>query len=513
MEINGDYVNYRLSEGDLGSMVHEDGRLAISPVPDSPVAEGDRKRVKNLAAILASSAKRPLLVVGKGAAYSRCEDILSTFVSRTSIPFLPTPMGKGLLPSSHPLDVSAARSLALKGADLIILLGARLNWILHFGEPPKLAPNIQIAKIDINTEELGRNLATPGVSSSAQGEELSIVGDCGAVLIQLIEELNNVGWEGLGHTNDNPWLGQLKSTAESSVMKLHRKLHTPTPQDQKLTYHRTFHLLQKVLADLSIETYGGDLQNWEDNVVLVCEGANTMDISRSIFPISKPRQRLDAGTDATMGVGTGYAIASWCAYNLPPSTNIPGEEGKETPILDAPKRKKIVAIEGDSAFGFSAMEIETMARYHMDIIVIVINNGGVYKGIEYTDDGSSGSSTPGGPVIPTWSSDPRRDTITLPSTALSHHTQYATLGNALGAKGFQVWGVGDGSDASGGIEEELVRKVREAWKASEGELGPNGEAGKRGPAVIDVEIESGAQKELAFAWLGGEKGKNTDSRL
>lgn len=509
MEINGDYVTYKLSEGDLGSMVHEDGRLAISPVSDSPTAEGDRKRVRNLASMLANSAKRPLLVIGKGAAYSRCEGALSSFVSRTSIPFLPTPMGKGLLPSSHPLDVSAARSLALKGADLIILLGARLNWILHFGEPPKLAPNIQIAKIDISPEELGRNLAIPGVSSSAQGEELSIVGDCGAVLVQLIEELNNVGWEGL-ELHDNPWLGQLKSTAESSVLKLHPKLYTPTPQDGKLTYHRTFHLLHQVLAELSVETFGGNPQNWADNVVLVSEGANTMDISRSVFPISKPRQRLDAGTDATMGVGMGYAIASWCAYNLPPLNGTPGEDGKETPIPGAPKRKKVVAIEGDSAFGFSAMEIETMARYHMDIVVIVINNGGIYRGIEYTGEGGSESR---GSVISTWSSDPRRDTITLPTTALSHHTQYATLGNALGAKGFQVWGVGDGSDANGGVEAELVRKVREAWKASEGELGASGEAGKRNPVVVDVEIESGAEKELVFAWLGGEKGKNTDPRL
>ena len=505
MEINGDYVTYKLSEGDLGSMVHEDGRLAISPVHDSPIAEGDRRRVKYLANILANFAKRPLLIIGKGAAYSRCEDVLNAFVSRTSIPFLPTPMGKGLLPSSHPLDFSAARSLALKDADLIILLGARLNWMLHFGEPPKLAPNIQIAKIDINAEELGRNLATPGVSSSAQGEELSIVGDCGAVLVQLIEELNNVGWDGLKPTNDNIWVSKLKSTAESSVIKLHHKLHTPTPQDKKLTYHRTFHLIHQALAELSVETFGGDLQNWADNVVLVSEGANTMDISRSIFPISKPRQRLDAGTDATMGVGMGYAIASWCAYNLPPLTDIPGEEGEETPILGAPKRKKIVAIEGDSAFGFSAMEIETMARYHMDIIVIVINNGGVYKGIEYSGEGSSGASIPGGPVIPTWSSDPRRDTITLPTTALSHHTQYATLGNALGAQGFQVWGVGDGSDANSGVEADLARKVREAWKASEGGLSANGEVGKRGPVVVDVEIESGAQNELVFAWLGGEK--------
>lgn len=407
-------------------------------------------------------------------------------------------MGKGLLPSTHPLDVSASRSLALSTSDLIILLGARLNWILHFGAPPKLSPNIRIAKIDLSAEELGRNLSIPGVSPSAQGEDLSVVGDCGAVLTQLLLEIDSAGWEGL-NPQTSPWIRDLHSAAEISVQKLAPKLTTSTPEGRKLTYHRAFHLLQTTFAELAVHTHPSAKPqgHWADNVVFVSEGANTMDISRSIFPITQPRQRLDAGTDATMGVGPGYAIAAWCAYNLPQSSPSP-----TTPLLGAPStRKKIIAIEGDSAFGFSAMEIETMARYHMDIIIVVINNGGVYRGISYSSE-SAGSS----PKLPKWEDDPRRESMTLPTTALSWHTDYSRLGEALGAKGVKIWGGGED------IERRLVEGVRRAWELSEGVL-IGGKRGKRGPVVVDVEIESGEEKELVFAWLGGEKGAGKGAKL
>ena len=376
----------------------------------------------------------------------------------------------------------------------MVLLGARLNWILHFGAPPKLAPGVTIAKIDLSAEELGRNLAIPGVSPSAQGEDLSIVGDCGAVLAQLIEELDLAGWTP-PPVATNPWINDLHLASSRSIAKLAPKLTTPTPVGKKLTYHRTFHLLQKAFAELSgggEGGSGGEGTHWADNCVIISEGANTMDISRTIFPSSLPRQRLDAGTDATMGVGLGYAIAAWCAYNLPP---LPTTGAEKTPLLDAPKRKKIIAIEGDSAFGFSAMEIETMARYRMDIIVVVVNNGGVYRGIEYSPGKES--------HLPKWEEDPRRGELTLPTTALSYHTDYAAMAEGLGARGVRVWGRGDGSSAAGGVEGELVKGVRRAWRVSEeGEMG-----GGRGPVVLDVEIESGEEKELVFAWLGGEKAK------
>ena len=362
---------------------------------------------------------------------------------------------------------------------------------MHFGLPPKLAPEVSIAKIDLSAEELGRNLTIPGVAPSAQGEDLSIVGDCGVVLAQLMEELDSAGWTP-PEADTNPWIKDLHLAGSRSMAKLAPKLSTPTSPGQKLTYHRTFHLLQKAFAELSSRGAGGaggaggEGEHWADSCVFISEGANTMDISRSILPSSLPRQRLDAGTDAAMGVGLGYAIAAWCAYNLPAN-------GSSTPVLGAPKRKKIIALEGDSAFGFSAMEIETMARYRMDIIIIVINNGGVYRGIEYSDTT--------GTHFPKWEEDPRRSQLTLPTTALSWHTDYAAMADGLGARGVRVWGRGDGSNAVGGVEGDLVAGVRRAWDWSDGGVG-----GGRGPVLVDVEIESGEEKDLVFAWLAGEKG-------
>ncbi|KAF8477407.1 thiamine pyrophosphate enzyme, N-terminal TPP binding domain-containing protein [Kalaharituber pfeilii] len=553
VEINGDYVTYKLGKEELGLLVDKNGELAVTPVPEGPRPEGDKERVKDLAKLLMNGARKPLIVVGKGAAYSRCEDILHGFIERTSIPFLPTPMGKGLLPDGHPLDVSAARSTALSSADLIILLGARLNWILHFGAPPKFSPSVQIAKIDLSAEELGRNLGIPGLDrqhSGGMGEELGIVGDCGAVLTQLAEELDAAGWEGLSPRNHSgyekqapKWLLELSSARDLSTKKLAPKLHTPTPRGAKLSYHRTFHILHMVFAEMAAKTYGGESGgNVSDNLVYVSEGANTMDISRSIFTITRPRQRLDAGTDATMGIGLGYAIAAWCAYNLPQAEEntsaLPSNSTKskveeehrqgETMVLGRMPRKKIIAIEGDSAVGFSAMEIETMARYHMDIIIVVVNNGGVYRGVNYSpksrhsrpsSSSFSDSTDPFPAETATWKADPRRHTMTLPSTALSYHTRYSVLAEALGAWGIEVWGAGDGSnglslkthDSQGGenaagaagVEAKLVNAIREAWLWSEGAEGRNG--GKRGPVVVDVGIESGKGGELVFAWLGGRR--------
>ena len=101
---------------------------------------------------LLSQHKRPLVIVGKGCAYGRAENEVRTFVNKTGIPFLPTPMGKGVVNDSHELNISAARSTALKQADLIILMGARLNWILHFGLPPRFHKDVKLIQLDISPE-------------------------------------------------------------------------------------------------------------------------------------------------------------------------------------------------------------------------------------------------------------------------------------------------------------------------------------------------------------------------
>lgn len=259
---------------------------------------------------------------------------------------MPTPMGKGIIPDSSPSNMSASRSAALKSADVVLLLGARLNWILTFGLPPKWKAGVKIIQVDLNADELGKNGHDPS---------LSLVGDVELVVEQLVSELGSWRYQGQS-SSYYKGLQAAKSRNEEKAAKKAAVGKIP------MTYEKAFDVIKKELNSLSDPANG--------NIVYVSEGANAMDISRSIFTMEHPRIRLDAGTYATMGVGLGYAIAAYAAYNYPRPEGLAGKR----------ERKKIVAIEGDSAFGFSAMEVETMGRYRMDVLIFVINNSGLYRG-------------------------------------------------------------------------------------------------------------------------------------
>lgn len=318
-------------------------RLKLVNTP--PGSSGDEVRIFKIAAAL-KKAKAPLVVIGKGAAYAKAEGVIRNFIDKTSIPFLPSPSGKGVVADSHPLNTASARSTALQDADVVLLLGARLNWIFHYGEAPKWSPNVQFIQVDISSEEIGRN---------GGDADLGIVGDVNLVVPQILQHLQ--GWS--YDANCSPFVKALTASREKNEAK---SAAIAAKSTLPLSFNHAFKVIKETLHSLSPPEKGG--------IVYVSEGANTMDISRSVFPVEYPRLRLDAGTNATMGVGMGYAIAAHAAYNSPISEAISGPHG----------RKKIVALEGDSAFGFSGMEIETMARNNMDVLIFVMNNGGVYNG-------------------------------------------------------------------------------------------------------------------------------------
>ncbi|PYH81693.1 hypothetical protein BO82DRAFT_374620 [Aspergillus uvarum CBS 121591] len=417
-----------------------------------PKASGDPALILKAAQLL-KTAQAPLLVVGKGAAYARAEAQLRRLVDRTGLPFLPTPMGKGVLPDSHARNVSSARSAALKHADVVLVLGARLNWILHFGEPPKWSPTAKIIQVDLCAEEIGRN---------AGAAELGIVGDISLVVDQLVAALANWRYAPVAAgAADKTFLDVLDASIEKNTKAAAQAANRPTPTDAPMTYQRAFHLIKATLDELSHQA-GND-----GGVVYVSEGANTMDISRSIFSVDHPRQRLDAGTYATMGVGMGYIAAAHEAYNaLPGAGAAPGGSG-------ASKPKKIVAFEGDSAFGFSAMEIETLARYRIPALIFVVNNSGIYHGdttsaAEWTtlqdqtaqnDTKASGDGTRG-----------------LRSTSLLYETRYEMLATMCGGRGFFVR-----------TEEELVAATRQGFASEQ-------------VTVVNVIVEPGIGKKIGFAW-------------
>lgn len=257
---------------------------------------------------LLRQAERPLIVFGKGAAIARSETQLKKLVESTGIPFLPTPMGKGLLPDSHELAATAARSLAIGKCDVALVVGARLNWLLHFGEPPKWSKDVKFILVDISNEEI--ELRKP---------HLGLVGDATRVLEWLNKEIKDDPFC-LGKTH--PWVESISKKAKENVLKMEAQLAKDVVPFNFLTPMR---IIRDAIVGLGSPA-----------PILVSEGANTMDVGRAVLVQTEPRTRLDAGTWGTMGVGLGYCIAAAVA---------------------SPDRL-VVAVEGDSGFGFSAMEVE-----------------------------------------------------------------------------------------------------------------------------------------------------------
>ena len=295
--------------------------------PPAPATLADPAEVEAALAAL-RGAKRPLVIVGKGAAYARAEHEVRRFIDASGLPFLASPMGKGVVPDDHPQSVAPARSLALQEADVVFLVGARLNWIMHFGLPPRFAPGVKVIQLDVAAEEIGTNVPAA----------VGLVGDARAVMAQLNAALDAAPWR----FADGEWWSALRAKAaenDAQVSAMMRDDALP------MGYYRVF---AEIRAHLT------------PDAVIVSEGANTMDIGRGVMPNLDARLRLDAGTFGTMGVGPGFAIAAAVAH---------------------PDRR-VFCIEGDSAFGFSGMEVETACRYRLPITFIVVNNNGIGAGAE-----------------------------------------------------------------------------------------------------------------------------------
>jgi oxalyl-CoA decarboxylase len=285
-------------------------------------------------------AQRPLIILGKGAAYAQADDDIRALVEKSGMPYLPMSMAKGLLPDTHPQSASAARSLVLKESDVVVLIGARLNWLLShgkgktWGDQPK-----KFVQVDIEPKEMDSNVKIVA----------PVVGDIGSCVQALLAGMGE-------HWTAPPaaWIDEISTQVETNVTRMAPRLqNTQMPMD----YHGALGALRTIIKE-------------RPDAILVNEGANTLDFARSIIDMYKPRKRLDVGTWGVMGVGMGTAIAAAV------------ETGK--PVL---------AVEGDSAFGFSGMEIETICRYNLPVCVVVFNNGGIYRGTGVNPTGGSDVAT------------------------------------------------------------------------------------------------------------------------
>ena len=387
--------------------------------PEAPLSFPNPQQVFEAAELLIN-AKRPLVIIGKGSAYARAEVQLRQLIHQTNLPFIATPMGKGVVPDTARQCVASARTVALQKADVVLLLGARLNWILHFGRAPRFQEDVKIIHVDIQPEELHNSV----LSRCAISSDLLPFSNL------IVDELSRRKFR----LNDNhPWWNELNEKCEKNRKTVEAmSLDISVPLNYYAVFH---HLREKIPSDC----------------IIVSEGANTMDIGRAMLLNNLPRHRLDAGTFGTMGVGLGFAIAAglYCRDYHP--------------------GKRVICVEGDSAFGFSGMEIETMIRYQLPVVIVIVNNGGIYSG--FTKDDFKSIQSMGDPSLVT------------PVTALNVETRYEEMMSMFGKKGFFVKTI-----------PELQNAVKEALIPTDS------------PSIINVIISPQAdRKPQNFSWLTESK--------
>ena len=319
----------------------EEGRKSLVKVIDPAPRQTPSPEAVARAIDVMKSAERPLIVLGKGAAYDQSDDVIRELVEKSGYPFLPMSMAKGLLPDTHPQCASAARSLVLKDSDAVIMVGARINWLLSHGKGKQWGEpgGKRFIQIDIDAEEMDSNveIAAP------------LVGDAGSCAKALVEAM-----EGEGIAPPEAWLEQVRTKAEANMERMASKLQN---NNDPMDYHAALGVIKTAIND-------------HPDTILVNEGANTLDLARSIVNIHKPRHRIDVGTWGVMGIGMGAAIAAAI------------ETGKQ-----------VLAVEGDSAFGFCGMEVETICRYNLPVCVVVFNNNGIYRGTDVNPSGGDDVAT------------------------------------------------------------------------------------------------------------------------
>jgi len=298
---------------------------------------------------LLKGAKRPLIILGKGASYAQADADIRALVEKTGIPYLPMSMAKGLLPDTHGQCASAARSYVLPEADVVMLIGARLNWLLSQGKgktwggaTSKSWGGQKFVQIDISPQEADSNVR---IDAPVVGD----IGSCVAAMLGAMDATAGSNWP----KPPAEWIDAINERKTKNVAKMAETLgKNPLP----MSFQSALNVVR-------------DIVKANPDAVLVNEGANALDFTRSIVDMYKPRKRIDVGTWGIMGVGMGYSIAA---------AVVTGEQ--------------VIAVEGDSAFGFSGMETETICRYNLPVCIVIMNNNGVYRGDEKNPTGGTDPS-------------------------------------------------------------------------------------------------------------------------
>ncbi len=306
--------------GQLVSRRIPEEQAVLRRAPEVAAPHPDPNAINRVAELLAR-AERPLVLVGKGAGWSGAGAALERLVAR-GIPYVASPMARGVVPDDDPRLVNAARSAALAGADAILMVGGRFNWIFGFGRPPRYCDDVRIAQIDVVAEEM----------TSAADVELGVVADAAVAVERLCEAL-----DGRSLATSASWLSSLRARAAENDRKLRGVLES---DGVPINPYRLVREVSRVLPR---------------NAILTEEGETIMGICRAVLASFVERGRFNAGTTGCMGTGLPYAIGAKLACPERPS----------------------VAVLGDYAFGAAAMAVETAARLDAPVVVVVANNEGI----------------------------------------------------------------------------------------------------------------------------------------
>ena len=370
-------------------------KLFYEPVDPASAVAPNAASVKRAVDLIAS-AKRPAILLGKGAAYAQVDDKIKELVETYNIPYLSMSMAKGLMPDKGPLSALSCRSTIMEQADVVIVAGARINWMLSFGRG-KWNPNVKFVQLDVQPTEMDRNVPVAA----------PVVGDLGESLDAIL-----AGLKGRSMSADPEWVKSLQAESATKNAKFEARLKDASTASP-MNHWTALSAIKPILES-------------NPDVILVNEGANTLDDTRDTVDMSVPRHRIDCASWSIMGMGMGSTIGAAVATGKP-----------------------VVAIEGDSAFGFSGMDFATICRYDLPCTVVIFNNGGIYNGVGVNPSGASAPAP----------------------TTLDINARYDKLGDAFGAKTYYVT-----------TPQELTTALTEAIAS-------------RKPCLIDVQLaaDSGAE--------------------
>lgn len=394
-------------ESCLGEIVDakEAEKWFFTPVDPCPAMIPSQESVDRAVDLLVN-AKRPAILFGKGACYAQVDDKIKELVESTGLPFLPMSMAKGLMPDNHPQSALSCRSTIMEKADVVMLVGARLNWLLSRGHG-KWNPDGKFIQLDIDPDEMdcNRPIAAP------------VVGDLDSSLTALLAKL-----KGRKLAMESTWMPSLQAETKEKNEKFAKRLASHA-NDKPMTHWTALGAIKPILEG-------------NPDIILVNEGANTLDDTRDTIDMFKPRHRVDCATWAIMGMGMGSCVGAAVSTG-----------------------KSVVAIVGDSAFGFSGMDFATICRFHLPVTVVVFNNGGIYNGIG-VNLSHNGDPAP---------------------TTLDIDAHYEKIGEAFGAKGYYV-----------STPEDLSKALKEAIASKK-------------PNLIHVQLAADSGKESGhIAYLNPE---------